>query len=155
MDSTFGPEHRLHDNRDYSRIFHRQQKAAGRHLVVLLRPRDRREAPHARIGVMISAKTAPLSVRRHQLKRWVREAFRQHLKALLLGHDVVVLFRNNPPTDAHAIIDAELRYLVPKALIVAASPGSHKRTNNESRPRAARQPQPPREVLPPKPACDP
>lgn len=155
MDMTFGPEHRLHDNRDYSRIFHRQQKVAGRHLVVLLRPRDRREASHARIGVMISAKTAPLSVRRHQLKRWVRESFRQHLKALLLGHDAVVLFRNNPPIDAHAIIDAELRYLVPKALLVTAHPGSQRKPTNDSRPRAPHQPPSRREIIPPKPACDP
>jgi len=134
MDTTFGPEHRLHDGRDYSRVFHRQQKAAGRHIVVLLRPRDRRESPLARLGVMISTKTAPLSVRRHQLKRWVRESFRLAFKDILIGHDVVVLFRNDPPENAHAIIEQELRHLIPKALASAAHPGSRNRPHQSPRP---------------------
>ncbi len=134
MDTTFGPKHRLHDNRDYSRVFHRQQKAAGRHIVVLLRPRDRRETPLARLGVMISSKTAPLSVRRHQLKRWVRESFRLSFKEILAGHDVVVLFRNDPPENAHALIEQELRLLIPKALTAAAQPGSRNRSGQTPRP---------------------
>jgi ribonuclease P protein component len=134
IDSTFGPEHRLHDNRDYSRVFHRQQKAAGRHVVILLRPRERREAPHARLGVMISAKTAPLSVRRHQLKRWVRELFRLNFKDQLIGHDVVVLFRQDPPVDAQIALAQEIRQLIPKALAATAHPGTRSRSPQQRRP---------------------
>jgi ribonuclease P protein component len=123
MDATFGPEHRLHDGRDYSRVFNRQQKAAGRHVVVLVRPRSPKESPHGRIGVMIAVKTASLSVRRHQLKRWVRELFRRELKTAAAGFDVVVLFRNDPPEDAHLLIDQEIRHLLPKAQATAAQPG--------------------------------
>jgi ribonuclease P protein component len=123
MDASFGPEHRLHDGRDYSRVFNRQQKAAGRHLVVLVRPRDPRQPRHGRLGVMISAKTAPAAVRRHQLKRWVREFFRTELKQQLIGHDLVVLFRSDPPPDSHRLIDQELRHLVPKAMANQPQPG--------------------------------
>lgn len=122
MDSRFGPEHRLHDGRDYSRVFNRQQKAAGRHVVVLVRPRSSKEPPHGRLGVMIAAKTADSAVRRHQLKRWVRELFRRELKVAANGFDVVVLFRNDPPPDAHAVLDQELRHLLPKAIASTAQP---------------------------------
>lgn len=123
MDASFGPEHRLHDGRDYSRVFNRQQKAAGRHLVVLVRPRSPKESPHGRLGVMIAVKTADSAVRRHQLKRWVRELFRRELKSAAAGFDVVVLFRNDPPADAHQMLDQEIRHLLPKAIASAAQPG--------------------------------
>lgn len=126
MDASFGPQYRLHDNRDYSRVFNRQQKAAGRHVVVLVRPRSPKESPEGRIGVMVATKTARLSVRRHQLKRWVRELFRRELKTLAAGHDVVVLFRNDPPAEAHAVIDQEIRHLLPKAIQGTAQPGARR-----------------------------
>jgi ribonuclease P protein component len=113
----------LHSNRDFGRIMHRQQKAAGRHVVVLVLPRPRRLDPRARLGAMISTKVAPSAVRRHQLKRWVRELFRLRLKATLHGHDVVVLFRRDPPADAHRQLDDEISALVAKALAATADPG--------------------------------
>ena len=122
MDGSFGPGHRLHDNRDYSRVFNRQQKAAGRFVVVLVRPRDRKAGTAGRLGVMIAVKTAAAAVRRHQLKRWVRELFRLQLKGTLAGHDTVVLFRRDPPADAHAELDREILALVPKALAAQAQP---------------------------------
>ena len=121
MPATFTPEMRLHDGRDYSRVFNRQQKAAGRHVVLLLRPRA--PGSRARLGIMISAKTAPLAVRRHQLKRWVRELFRLQLHVPLAAHDAVVLFRCDPPEDSHALIDRELLGLVSKALSAPAVAG--------------------------------
>lgn len=123
MNASFGPEHRLHNGRDYSRVFNRQQKAAGRHVVVLVRPRSPKESSEGRVGVMVAVKTASLAVRRHQLKRWVRELFRRELKIVAAGHDVVVLFRNDPPADAHVVIDQEIRHLLPKAITSAAQPG--------------------------------
>ncbi len=123
MDASFGPEHRLHDGRDYSRVFNRQQKAAGRHLVVLVRPRSPKEAPQGRVGVMIAVKTARLAVRRHQLKRWVRELFRVELKQAAHGFDVVVLFRSDPPPEGHQGMDEEIRHLLPKAINAHAQPG--------------------------------
>ncbi len=58
--SAFPPAARLHDDRDYGRVFQRQQKSAGPHLVALVRPRPRvGEQPEcARLGVMVSTKVA-------------------------------------------------------------------------------------------------
>jgi ribonuclease P protein component len=124
-DATFGPEFRLHSNRDYGRVFHRQQKAAGRTVVVLVQPRSRRSGSLARLGVMMSAKVVRTSVRRHQLKRWVRELFRTRLKAVLHGFDAVVLFRHDPPDapEAHARLDTEILALAARAVASPATPG--------------------------------
>jgi ribonuclease P protein component len=120
MDQRFPPAHRLHDGRDYSRVFNRQQKAAGRHVVVLLRPRDHGAAA-ARLGIMIAAKTVKTAVRRHQLKRWVRELFRTDLAHQTAGHDVVVLFRSDPPEEGHAGLADEIRSLAARALTQRAA----------------------------------
>jgi ribonuclease P protein component len=123
---TFGPERRFHHGRDFGRAFKRQQKAAGRHVVLLLAPLGRHDAP-ARLGIMVSTKTAALAVRRHQLKRWVRELFRTRLAAQLAGYDAVVLFRADPPEDGHRRLDEELLALVPKAIAAKPDPGGRSR----------------------------
>ncbi len=124
-DLTFGPEFRLHSNRDYGRAFHRQQKAAGRTVVVLVNPRSRRSGGKPRLGIMMSAKAVKTSVRRHQLKRWVRELFRLRLKPVLDGFDAVVLFRQDPPEgeDCHRRLDEEITGLAAKAVKALATPG--------------------------------
>ena len=129
---TFTAEQRFHHGRDFGRAFKRQQKAAGRHVVLLLAPRGRHDAP-ARLGIMVSTKVSPLSVRRHQLKRWVRELFRTRLVTLLAGFDAVVLFRSDPPVDGHRRLDDEIQALIPKAL--AAKPDPNGRPRGGGRPR--------------------
>ncbi len=126
-DCTFSPESRLHSNRDYGRVFHRQQKAAGKHTVVLLTPRPRQSGSGApqpgRLGIMIGAKAVKTAVRRHQLKRWLRELFRTQLKEPLCGYDCVVLFRNDPPADCRTKLVTEVAALASKALLATAQPG--------------------------------
>jgi ribonuclease P protein component len=124
-DLSFPPAMRLHDARDYSRVFNRQQKAAGRHAVVLVR---RQEAPggvvpRARLGVMVPAKAVPSAVRRHLVKRWVRELFRTRLAAGMPGMEMVVLLRADPPADGHAAFAAEVTEQLRRALAAQAQPG--------------------------------
>lgn len=117
-DHSLPPAARFHHGGDFTRAFDRGQKAGGRHCQVLLRPRGRQQdgAPRcARLGVMVSTKVAPLAVRRHALKRWVRELFRTRLKGRLDGFDMAVVFRSDPPD--HAACDAEVLALVDRALV--------------------------------------
>jgi ribonuclease P protein component len=120
MDCSFRPAQRLHDGRDYSRVFDQRRKSAGPHVVVLVRPlprgQQREVVPEGRLGVMVPAKAVRLAVRRHQLKRWVRELFRTRLKQQLAGHDMVVLFRRDPPEDGHAQLDMEISDHATRAL---------------------------------------
>lgn len=109
---------RFHHGGDFTRAFDRGQKAGGRHCQVLLRPRGRLQdgtSRCARLGVMVSTKVAPLAVRRHTLKRWVRELFRTRLKHRLDGFDMAVVFRTDPPD--HPQCDAEILALLDRALV--------------------------------------
>jgi ribonuclease P protein component len=122
-DQRLTPGERLHHGGDYSRVFNRQQKAAGRWCVLLLRPRSAREGRTARLGVMVPGKAVRTAVRRHRIKRWVRELFRTRLKSTLAGHDAVVLLRADPVVQgSHAQLDAELISLVARALATQAHP---------------------------------
>lgn len=123
-DARFPHQARLHHGGDYNRVFHHQQKAAGRLAVVLVRERPRKGQQLARIGVMVPAKVIKTAVRRHQVKRWVREWFRTEMKSVFDHHDVVVLMRADPPTEnGHAILKSELAVLASKALAARAQPG--------------------------------
>ena len=116
-DQGLPPAARFHHGIDFSRAFDRGQKAGGRHCQVLVRPRGRQPDGHARcgrLGVMVSTKVAALAVRRHALKRWVRELFRVRLQDRLDGWDCAVVFRSDPPD--HAACDAEVLALVERAL---------------------------------------
>ncbi len=119
----FPPAARLHDQRDYGRVFGRQQKAAGPHAVVLVAPRRGR----SRLGVMVAVKTARLAVRRHQIKRWVRERFRTVWQHHHPGLDMVVLMHRDPPGLDHVQLGAELDQLLAKALTSAPGPRQKRR----------------------------
>ncbi len=124
MDRGYQPHERLRTGRDYGRVMQRQQKAAGRNVVVLAAQRRLKggaPAP-ARVGIMVSTKVSKLSVRRHQLKRWVRELFRTELKSGLTGWDVVVLFRSDPPAAGRRRLDDDIRALLAKALAAGEGP---------------------------------
>lgn len=115
-DQTLPPAARFHHGVDFSRAFDRGQKAAGRHLVVHLRPRGRTQegAPRcARLGVMVSVKAVRLAVGRHAVKRWARELFRTRLKERLAGWDLMILLRSAPPD--HAAFTAETMQLLDRA----------------------------------------
>jgi ribonuclease P protein component len=115
-DQSLPPAARFHHGVDFSRAFDRGQKAGGKHCQVLIRPRGRMQDGNqrcARLGIMVSTKVASLAVRRHTLKRWVRELFRTRLKERLDGWDCAVVFRSDPPD--HATCDAEVLALLERA----------------------------------------
>jgi ribonuclease P protein component len=122
VDQRLRPFERFHSNRDFGRVMHRQQKAAGKWLVVLVAARGKQRV--ARCGISVSAKAVKTAVARHRCKRWVRECWRLHLKTILAGQDAVVVIRSAPPENQHAAFDAELKHLARKAMAATAAPGS-------------------------------
>ncbi len=125
--------HRLRRRSDFRRIFSHQNKAAGKHCVVLVSRHGQKFRGPGRLGIVVSTKIHKTSVRRHQLKRWVRELFRLEYKDLLNGMDLVVLFRRNPADDGHAALDEDIRGLIPRAIKVASDykPGKKKRSRSQ------------------------
>ncbi|MFW5846087.1 MAG: ribonuclease P protein component [Planctomycetota bacterium] len=120
-DEGYPPSARLKLRREYGYLLKRQQKAVGRHVVLLAAPR--RQALRPRLGIMVSRKVSKSSPRRHQLKRWVRELFRRELQQQLPAVDLVVLFRRDLPRHGHALLDKEIRRLVEPALSAKATWG--------------------------------
>lgn len=116
MDHRLPSTARFHHRGDYARVYHRGVRAHGRWCSVQLARRSKRAGRCARLGITVSTKIDKRAVRRHQLKRWVRECFRRELKQRLHRLDCSVIFRAAPPPDAHAELDAELHCLVDKAL---------------------------------------
>lgn len=48
----------------------------------------------ARLGIVIQRSVLPKAVERNHWKRWIREAFRRNVQALVPGTDRVVILRN-------------------------------------------------------------
>lgn len=132
MDQSFPATARLHDRRDYGRVFHRQQKAAGRHAVLLVAPRPKRGPQRSRLGVMVSLKVDKRAVERHRIKRWVREHFRTAWQHRVHGHDLVVLMRRCPPAERHPEFDRELDRLLERAMRASPAPGTGRRSRGRS-----------------------
>ncbi|TVR47227.1 MAG: ribonuclease P protein component [Planctomycetota bacterium] len=124
---------RFHTKRDYGRVFYRQQKGSGRWCVVLLAPRQAHWTPPSRLGLMVSTKVHKHAVRRHQIKRWIREWFRTSGKQQATGFDVVVLVRSDPPVDGHAEFARDCQRSLEKALRASAQPGSQVRRKKSSK----------------------
>lgn len=67
---------------------------------------------HARIGITVSKKIAPLSVSRNYARRIVREVFRRHADDFA-GLDIVVRVQKPLPKKAQGLIETELLGLLP------------------------------------------
>jgi len=60
----------------------------------------------ARLGISIRRAAARVSVKRNQLKRWVREVFRRHPEVVMPGYDIVVSARLSPPSWRYQDVEA-------------------------------------------------
>jgi ribonuclease P protein component len=81
--------HRLAGKREFQSIFDVASKVSQKHLLALFKPNEK---THARIGIMVGKRIAKLAVERNQIKRVIRESFRQH-QLPLSGFDIIVIAR--------------------------------------------------------------
>jgi ribonuclease P protein component len=95
----FPPEFRLRSKADFDQVFALKQRASDG---VLLVYGARNTLGSTRLGVIVSKKQGN-SVRRHHLKRLLREAFRLTRPVLPTGLDLVVLPQAGMPEDVSAI----------------------------------------------------
>jgi ribonuclease P protein component len=88
--SKFSRSSRLVSKQDFDFVFSQSLKVTRKNLLALYRSNQR---DHARLGVIISKRYAKRAVDRNQIKRFVRESFRQ-LQKPLKGLDIIVLMRS-------------------------------------------------------------
>lgn len=94
------PENRLHDRREFDRVFASPNRIGDRLLTMLVRAND---LDYARLGLIVSKRVDKRAVGRNRIKRLIREGFRQHLSSFG-GVDVVVI----PKISAAAADNPEL-----------------------------------------------
>jgi ribonuclease P protein component len=97
---------------DFSSVFNLRKRIASKHLIVRYRPN---EANVARLGLIVSKKTAKLAVQRNYMRRVLRELFRlnQHN---LLAIDLVIQVQIAFEKPEFVEIKKEFEHLMQKLL---------------------------------------
>lgn len=92
MDFRFSRQYRLLSKHDFQLVFAGARKVTCHDLLALYRPNQRL---YARLGIIISKQAVPRAVHRNQIKRIIRESFRQD-KETVKGLDIVVMVQSKP-----------------------------------------------------------
>lgn len=90
MPARYPRDCRLLTASQYQRVFKQCQHKAGDRWITVLAAANGLD--QARLGTVVSIKSAGNAVRRNRIKRLIRESFRMR-QALLAGNDLVVLVR--------------------------------------------------------------
>jgi ribonuclease P protein component len=103
--ALFPRQVRLTGPAEYQRVFdHCRCKASNRWMTVLATPNDRNTA---RIGLIISRRTARKAVERNRIKRQIRESFR-HCQSRLDRLDIVVIGRSGIASQSNRVLALSL-----------------------------------------------
>jgi ribonuclease P protein component len=112
----FRRRHRLSGARAFGLVFREGRRAAGRLLVLYVRPDG---APEPRLGLSVGRRVGKATVR-NAVKRRLREVFRLMLPELERPVDVVVVPLTASRNRKSADLEAEFRELLQRALRVRA-----------------------------------
>lgn len=103
---------------DFSSVFNLRKRIANKHLVMRYRPNG---YASARLGLIVSKKTAKLAVQRNYMRRVMRELFRLNLSQLP-NVDLVIQIQKAFNQPDFAVIRTEFEFLLKK--LVASVPAS-------------------------------
>ena len=103
---------------DFSSVFNLRKRIANKHLVMRYRPNA---YASARLGLIVSKKTAKLAVQRNYMRRVMRELFRLNLSQLP-NVDLVIQIQKAFNQPDFAVIKTEFEFLMKK--LVASVPVS-------------------------------
>jgi ribonuclease P protein component len=86
---TFSKERRILKRSDFIRLSQKNQKVQNQHFVALFQKSD---TGRTRLGITVTKRVGN-AVARNQLKRYVREFFRQHSHTVQRGIDINILVK--------------------------------------------------------------
>jgi ribonuclease P protein component len=89
---AFGSHYRICRSRDFQAVFQQGIVFRTAYCNIYTGPNV---YVHGRLAIIISKKTVPLSTKRHQFKRIIRESFRLHPMSVV-GCDVIVMIKQSP-----------------------------------------------------------
>lgn len=102
---SFSPERRLHNSREYAKVWREGRKYHTEHLLVIAAPGTRGVS---RLGITVSRKVGN-AVCRNRIKRWTRECFRQLPGGSLPKVDINVVAKRQAGLLSHDEFEQELR----------------------------------------------
>jgi len=111
---------RLRSTSDFQRVRQQGRSIASRLLVLAWSPN---EVAHVRIGFVVSKRISKHAVQRNYIKRLLGEAVREMLPELPANMDLVLTARNQAATTNLRALEDDIRTLLRRAGLLAATPG--------------------------------
>jgi ribonuclease P protein component len=87
---SFSRDRRLLAKAEFQAVFDESKKISQRYLLALFKPNQQ---AGARVGIMVGKRAVSLAVERNQIKRVIRESFRDN-QTKLQGLDIIVIVRH-------------------------------------------------------------
>lgn len=91
---SFSSQSRLRSKQDFQSVFAKCRKITRKYLLALYIPNS---WPYSRLGIIIAKHHVKRAVDRNQIRRVIRESFRQR-KEIVKGLDIIVLMRSECAT---------------------------------------------------------
>ena len=95
---------------DFSSVFNFRKRISSTHLVIHYLPKLQ---PHARLGLVVSKKTAKRAVHRNYMRRLLRELFRMH-QSPVIAADLIILVQKPFAQSDFMLIKQEFMLLIAK-----------------------------------------
>ena len=119
------PAARLRKNGDFHRVRQQGRSISSRLLILAWSPN---ETGQARIGFVVSKRISKLATERNHLKRLLSEAVREYIPEILPGMDIVISARNAASAATLQTLTGDIRILLQRAKLFAATPGKLNQT---------------------------
>ena len=76
------------------------------------------EAENTRVGLSIGIKFSPSAVSRNEVKRWLREIVRKHLKEIKSGFDIIIIPKKEKKNPTYQALEQDLKNALQKGDLI-------------------------------------
>lgn len=112
----FSKKERIHQDREFERVFKEKNSFADRCLVAYVYFRSNKADEKCRLGLVVSHKLGKAN-QRNRIKRWLREVFRLHKHEFEPGYDILIIPRKIGEA-SYQIIELSMIKLLRRARVI-------------------------------------